>query len=469
MATPAPNIVQQNINSSLTTTSGLGISYNFVTSALAAQLHPYYRRWVTNTYGNQRLSSWIEMYGANGFRPNMSFRHEEKGRLQEPLIAASPASGAAGATVTVTLNPACLVNGTQTPCTAGMVVYFRDKTTARVDSIPAPNQLALMPYASSQSISIAIGDSFFFSAATVVGEGALMGNSGQTYPPVDFVSTMDFVRYDETFTEEDMVALNETVTFYDFVNSETGESIELGYQAQVKDAEIMFLNARELYITSGVTATNPNLTALGINGVTGVIPTIISTGTNKRYANLAGFQISDLQDMSLVAKRNNSPNEYMWWGGAQLNNQVEVAIKDWFPNGSVSYGAFGGDKDAALAFGYRSFEAFGTTWHFNDNPLFMNPSFHGAAGMPYPRAAIVCPASDTFNKSSQPVKYIEMVHLGNDDGGQLTYKLQIVDGTGILNTSQYPATNTSRCTFTWKDTVGAELTAAKHLFYVEGN
>jgi hypothetical protein len=465
----AQNIVQQDIASSLTHATNKGLTNSFVTAALATQLHPNYRQWVTNTYGNQRLTSWIEMYGANGFRTTMAFRHVEKGRLQEPLVANAAASGAAGATVTLTLAASCLVNGTINPCTTGMIVYFKDKTIARVDSIPAATQIALAPYKATQALSIAAGEQMFFSAATVVGEGAVMGNSGLTYPPVEFLSSMDFFRYDETFTEEEMVAINSSIELYPFVNSETGETITLQYQSQIKDAEIMFLNARELYLTSAVTATNTTITNAGIRGITGVIPTIISTGTNKQYANIAGFQISDLQDMSLVAKRNNSPNEYMWWGGSELNNQAEMAIKEFqgANTGNSTYGAFAGSSGDALKFGYRSFNAFGITWHFNDNPLFMNPSFHGAAGMPYPRAAIVCPATNTFNNASKPVKYIEMVHLGAE-GMNLTYNLQIVDGTGILNKSQYPATNTSRCTFTWKDTIGCEMTAAKHLFYVEG-
>lgn len=468
MAT-APNIVQQGIASSLTSATDKGLTYSFVTGALATQFHPFYKQFVTNTYGNQRLTSWVEMYGANGVRPNRNFRHVEKGRLQEPLIAnAAAGPGAAGAAVTITLNAACLVNGTLNPLAVGMIVYFNNKTVGQVTAVPAANQITVTPYGATQSISVGIGEQFFYSTALVVGEGAVMGNSGLTYPPVEFLSSMDIFRYDETFTEEEMVAINQSIELYPFVNSETGETIYLQYQSQIKDAEIMFLNSRELYLASATVASNAAITNTGVKGVTGIIPTIISSGTNKQYQNLVGFQISDLQDMSLVAKRNNSPMEYMWWGGAELNNQLQVSVKDWFPNGAVTYGAFGDSQSEAIKFGYTSISAFDMTWHIKSLPLFMNPSFHGAAGMPYPRSAIVCPATDTFNNASQPVKYIEIVHLGNPEGMNLTYQLQIVDGTGLLNKSQYPATNTSRCTFTWKDTVGAELTAAKHLFYVEG-
>lgn len=461
------NIVQQNIASSLVNANQPGVSYSFVTGAIAQQLHPYYRTWVTNTYGNQRITQWVGTYGAKGTRPNMSFRHAEKQRLQEPLVSAGATTGAAGTATVITLDPTCLVNGTQTPLTNNMVVYFKDKTTGYVTNIPAANQVEITPSVSTQVISVAAGENFFFGTGRVVGEGALQGNSGQTYPPVEFISTMDFIRYDEQFTEEEMVAINKSIEFYSFVDSETGAEITLAYQSQIRDAEVMFLNSQELYITSGVQVNQSGLVTSGINGVTGVIPTIISVGTNKKYSNIAGFQIADLNDMSLVIKRNNSPTEYMWWGGAELNNQFEIAIKDWFPNGAVTYGAFGGDMKAALAFGYRSISAFGVTWHINDNPLFMNPSFHGAPGMPYPKAAIVCPATNTFTMGGQAVKYIETVQLASE-AGRLAYDFFYVDGTGILEKGQSRATNASRCVFTWKNTVGAELTAAKHLFFVEG-
>jgi hypothetical protein len=451
------------------------VDAQYASTVWLTQLHPYYKREVIKMYGTDRLTQWIRMYGKMGTRPAVSYNHVEQGRLQGVLTTSGSFSGAAGAAVTVTLANSSLVDiGGSTfkcPVAIGFTVQFKDGTQAIVTDVAVGGNEAvieLTPNKTTQAISLASGEVFIYYPAVLVGEGSCATDSHIRVVPTLFNNTMQTVRVDYKVTDEALASFSNQVTFWDFYNPATNTSVPCWSSAALGEKEVNFQNAIEMLALTGQSINNVQDTAGNdLRGTTGLIPSIEAYGNIKSYAQVAGFQISDLDDMIITMEKNKAPNEYLVWTGIELNMDIQKAIKDWFPNGAVTYGSFSG-QDNAIELGFTSIGYQGRTFHFHNMEVFNNPVFLGAAGFNYIGGAIVMPANDTVDGGGGNVKYVELVTLENSNcNTSLGYDHFVVDGTGNFQTGFFRPTNCRNATFTWVTTQGVEVFGAKQLFMIK--
>jgi len=462
----AKNTVQNNLDI---------VKAQYASSVWLSQLHPYYMREVIKMYGTDRLTQWIRMYGKMGTRPSVSYSHVEQGRLQGTLTAKVAASGAAGAAVNVTLTNSSLVDiggGTyKSPVAEGFTVQFRDGSQAIVTETAVGGDesvITVKPNKTTQIINILQGEVFIYYPAVLVGEGSCATDSHLRVVPTIFNNTMQEVRVDYKVTDEALASFSSQVTFWDFYSPATNTTVPCWTSAVLGEKEVNFQNALEMLALTGQPINNVNDGAGNpLRGTTGLMPSIEAYGNIKSYAQVAGFQISDLDDMIITMEKNKAPNEYLVWAGIELNMDIQKAIKDWFPNGAVTYGSFNG-QDNAIELGFTSIGYQGRTFHSHNMEVFNNPVFLGADGFNYIGGAIVMPASDTVDGGGGNVKYVELTTLANQNCDTvLGYDHYVVDGTGQFQTGYFRPTSCRNATFTWFTTQGVEVFGAKQLFMIK--
>lgn len=460
------NALQNHIPSS-STGADLGVSASYFNSVEAANIHPYYKREIIQPFGTNRLTSWVDMNSTPSTRPAMTFNHEETGWMQEPIYSNAANTGNAnGASVTITLTAGSLVGG-KSPVSTGFTVLFKNDVFGEIIAIPADNQITVAPARANQAINLAANEGFIFYPASFVNEGSCLGDSMLRTLPTNFQFTMQIVRLDETITDEAYASFSDEVTFFDWAAGD-GNSYKCWTTATLIDREIQFNNARELVALTGLNFTNGTLTALGHRGTTGVIPNIKAYGNLMPYDKNAGFQINDLKDMYKQMEKNKAPKEYIFSTGVDLSIELFDAIKNYFPNGAISYGAFGGSSDNAIKMGFNSVNFNNRTFHFQGNEVFTHPSFLGAAGFNYLGAAIVMPASKMMNGGKE-VGYIETPRLKGNCSPVLGYQHWVMDGTGNIQTGYLRPTTCQRMTFSWKDIFGVETFGMRQMYFVQGS
>jgi len=441
------------------------------------QVHNFYKQMVYAAYGSDRLFAWLDLKTARSTRPATTFYHVENDRLTQP-ITVSATSGAVGAAanVTITNASAYLNSGTMANVQPGYKI-FDGTNYYTINSVNTTTPYAWIINVTADlatiGVSFAAGQTVLINTAQSVIEGSSAGLNSIRGQGVIFQNTMQEFRRDWTVTGQALASFDQDVVFWPYQNPLTLEMDQVWSHAEADRVYLEFMNAMEEYGITGQAVTNTSLQATNGLGTTGVIPGIKAWGNTANYSKAVGWTISDFQDMAILMEKNQSVKEWECWGGIEWILDAQNAIKDWFPNGSVSYGAFG-SQEAALEYGFQSFGAFQRTWHFHNMQIFNRPDFLGAALVngDYTGCAIVLPTGKTIGTSkygqpTQQVDYIERVTLfGN--GRDYGYDHWIVDGMGYFSGSPLLRPTTQRVTaMCWATTLGIELNAAKQLHYIQ--
>lgn len=454
------NQIQNNIASSLTG-ADLGLNATYLGTLWQNNLIPAWKKDVLNVFGTSRLTSWIDMNSTVSTRPATTFYHKEQGYMQDVLVASGAASGAAGAAVTITITAGSLA-GTKSPVAEGFTIIFKDGSVGQITDIASEATMEVTPALSTQAISVADGESFIYAPASNVLEGSCSGNSATQVLPTTFTATMQSVRLDETITDDAWVSFSSEINYFEW-GAADGKSYPCWTAAALINRETQFHNARELTALTGRSFSNTSLTGSGYLGTNGVIPVIQTNGNIQPYFAGAGVQIADFEDVCIQMEKQQSPREYISSGGVEFNRDAFKAIKDYFPNGAVSYGAFGGSQENAIEWGFTSVGMMGRTFHLQNNEIFNHPSFLGAAGFNFIGSSILMPATKTTN-AGQSVGYVELPRLSGNCNGTLGYQHYVVDGTGLMMKSNFLPTTCRRAVFTWFDKFGVEVFGGRQLF-----
>jgi hypothetical protein len=196
----------------------------------------------------------------------------------------------------------------------------------------------------------------------------------------------------------------------------TGKSGYLWYLKGEGDTYKRFNNYCETQMLLGQVATNTNLAGTigqgGINGTEGLLE-FMRSGNSQTYNQLAGFNLSDFDSMIRTLDTNRGSKENTMWCGIDLSLAIDDAVAAMFAGGGISYGAFNGAEEIAVAFGFKSFTRGGYTFHKKTYDAFNYLPMFGAAGYNYSGMGMVIPGDmrkDAKTGSSMPslrVRYKE--------------------------------------------------------------
>jgi len=182
------------------------------------------------------------------------------------------------------------------------------------------------------------------------------------------------------------------------VNDEaTGQSGYLWYLKGEGDTYRRFMDYSEMMMILGEqTTTNSYIKAGDANnaitsGVRGTNGLLSFMGNTHTYNQLAGFNLSDFDSMIRTLDKYKGSRENTVWAGLDLSLAIDDAVAAMFAGGGISYGAFNGAEEIAVAMGFKSFTRGGYTFHKKTYQPFTHLPMLGASGFDYAGMGMVIP------------------------------------------------------------------------------
>ena len=212
------------------------------------------------------------------------------------------------------------------------------------------------------------------------------------------------------------------VVWFQVQDPNTGKAGYLWYIKGEADTYKRFVNYCEMQMLTGVKATNASNinTALGVSDADfqtseGLLDFIENGGNVQNYNALAGFGLSDFDAMVRTLSKNRGSKENTLFCGTDLSLAIDDSIAAMFAGGGVSYGAFNGAEELAVAFGFKSFQRGGYTFHKKTYDPFSYYGMLGADGYKYNGMGFLVPGEggvDTKTRERVPALRVRYKEAG---------------------------------------------------------
>ncbi len=162
-----------------------------------------------------------------------------------------------------------------------------------------------------------------------------------------------------------------------------------------EDAYARMENYRELSLLLGQSISNTNIAnqfkTTPVVTTTGLIPTILANGVVQGYSPSLGFGVNELMALTTQLDTQKGSEENLMKVGLNLSMIIDTNLGDYFKNGAISYGFFGG-KEKAVDFQFKSMNMGNYTFHKGRINAFTDLQTLGAANAPYRYEGMVMPA-----------------------------------------------------------------------------
>lgn len=318
-------------------------------------------------YGNDQYMLAVEILGNSNIETvnttTNTFSHFEKGRpYGSGLVAATVASGIAGAAVSVVLkSPESYNNGatgTQSPFLLNQTVKVRSNGLKyKVTNITRNAGAFIVELTPLGNYTVRSG----------TGSSILQGEGLETYgnqlagEASDSQGTQQqkLYRYDNTATvlrasvkASDLSGMNKTQI--DFGNG----NHYLPYLAIQTMNQQMMLSIEDA-VMEGVPYANIADTV----GTIGILPEVSARGSEIDYVSNS-FIIGDFQNLTNVLDANGGPREYHFLQDLLQRQAINNTLFGIYRNGAIDYGSVGQSAEAAVSYGFKSFATDTFNFHF---------------------------------------------------------------------------------------------------------
>ena len=377
-------------------------------------------------YGSQGLTGFLDVLGAKAPVSNFQFSHYEEDWIHQSFIAddtaadvaltggvqilidtASHLSSATAAGATSFVRPGsvilfptgevglCVAKWTTNQSLANEVL---DGYAGTLQSGPTPgvnnHVIHVMNYDGGTAITVAES-----ATLTIIGmefaEGTGQPN-GITPKVLEYQNTCMILK--ESYQVTGSEATNKI--WFQVQDEATGQSGWLWYLKGEGDTYRRFMDYSEMMMILGEQTTAGSYIGAGdaansitITGSEGLIE-FMRTGNTQTYNQLAGFNLSDFDSMIRTLDTNRGSKENTIWAGIDLSLAIDDAVAAMFAGGGISYGAFNGAEEIAVAMGFKSFTRGGYTFHKKTYTPFTHLPMLGASGFDYAGMGMVIPGGN---------------------------------------------------------------------------
>jgi hypothetical protein len=347
------------------TNSGLFNDMNIIIPDLIPEL---YDRYGIEHYG--MLMEYMNSYGGafrsileQGTSSTKQFFHYEKGRaFGSGTVNANVTGATAGAAITITLGAGSYFN-------SGTESSFRTKEIGFVGSTGVKFQIGvitrttnaftvvLTPTNSAQSLAslgqastIVAGEDLLLVGNQAAGEASTQMDGQNSFIYKITGSTTE-IRDDYPIT--DIAKMNSTPINFGGGNY---SYYKLGQTE---------LNKRFMYYVEEACIEGINTSNLtnGSFGTLGVISQVQANGPQVDYT-IGAMAIGDLQAEARVWEFNGGPDEYHILQDTNQQDDVDTLLFGKYNNGAIRYASVGGNENAAVSYGFKSFLIKNKTMHF---------------------------------------------------------------------------------------------------------
>ena len=347
-------------------------------------------------YGDQSLTGLLDAMGAMVPAANKKVQHWEEDFIHQyaKTDAATSYPATNTASVTVQIDDAWNIEKTSI-FRKNDIVEFPTGDVGIITAVTDDNAGAdltvypLSTWLATSGTLIANGD------ILIITGNAHNENTGQ---PDSIVSKPLAYENDMQILKESYIVSGSEMTniiYFEVQNPETGESGYLWYIKGEADTYKRFVNYCEMQMLTGVRTTNSTLTGVsgfdGFQTSEGLLDFIENGGNVQNYNQLTGFNLSDFDAMVRTLSKNRGARENSIFCGTDLSLAIDDAVASMFAGGGVSYGAFSGMEELAVAFGFKSFMRGGYTFHKKTYDPFSYAGMLGADGFKYSGLGFLVP------------------------------------------------------------------------------
>ena len=333
-------------------------------------------------YGDQSLTGLLDAMGAMVPAAAKKVEHWEEDFIHQAIVMGAALDTTGGVTAAATLTYG-VAAANDDPLRKNDIVLFANGDAAIVTAAPSGGSATIVPltaWSAASATHVANGSTVIITG-NAHEEGAGQP-AGLTAAPIKYENDMQILKESYQVSGSEMT----NIVWFQVQDPNTGKSGWLWYIKGEADTYKRFVNYCEMQMLTGVKATNAaNIATAGQDFQTseGLLTFIENGGNVQNYNGLSGFGLTDFDAMVRTLSKNRGAKENSLYCGTDLSLAIDDSIAAMFAGGGISYGAFNGAEELAVAFGFKSFQRGGYTFHKKTYDPFSYYGMLGADGYKY--------------------------------------------------------------------------------------
>jgi hypothetical protein len=441
---PTSNILQPGSISQSTQNRQLMVDLQLLTPQ-------YYKQYV-NKYGNEDFTWWLAANaGMEEVKNQNFFWFENRGKMMPAVTNASTVTGAAGATVTLTLAAANHYNsGTQSPLRVGETVRIASSniegkilsvntTTANAHTFTVRPLQSTQAFASAGSSSLLANEVLLFAGFTEAGEA-----STQINPLIhlDQKYTNNITEIRDGWSNTDLAQMADT--YYEFpVSADMAANgvSAFTYKGMYKTLT-RFKNNVEAKLMRGDIQNNTGLS--NSVGTQGLVPKVAADGETVGYT-AGNLDIQKLHEITRILDANGAAKQCSWLADIFQRQDFSDGIFSAYPAGAFVYGQGEKSKEASVAYGFQEIYIDGYLFSVKKYSQFntevttgLNPNDDY-----FRNFGLICPMGETKDaKTANTLKNLTVMYQNPPAGGTVGNGIRVWSyGGGSPNPTDGTMTN----------------------------
>lgn len=365
---------------------------NYISSV--TNIHkPEYRDMFARKYGRESLTGLIRLTGRFESVGQTNYQHFEEDyihnnfRVENNIAAAGP-----GAAVTITIAAGYHLSGTTFPRVNDTIqlpnkqlAFIQAKSTA----VPTAHTLTVAPYDPLVTLSFVTAQDYIIIGNTWAEKTGQP--EGRTPLPIEYTNNTMIVK--ESYDISGSEATNRI--WFEVFDEYSGNSGWVWRWKGESDTYRRMIDYCESQMLVSEKITNTAVITTGERGTEGILPFIRSGGNVKNWTLAGGWTLTDFEDIIRRLNKVRGARENSVYMGIDLSLAFDNSIADFYQNGAISYGAFGGSKELAVAMGFSSFTKSGYTFHHAKWDALNHERVFGSNNFKYPGMGIMIPVEKT--------------------------------------------------------------------------
>lgn len=236
--------------------------------------------------------------------------------------------------------------------------------------------------------------------------------------------------------------------------------------AEIMEYTDMALNRRELMALLGKRAVNTTLTnasaAAGtpLIGGQGLIPELLDRANIFEYSSVTGPTYAYLRNIARVLQAQKGSTHNMFLVGHQLRSDLNKMNLNELQGGVINIGNFRGDEDKFVSLSFKRIEVDGYYLDLKTMPSFSDLQTLGAAGYGYTHEGMIIPERNVIDKDGKSTTAIRARYATNHKGEDMSLQSTYWDGF------KYSENGNGREEIRFKSMFGIELIGGNQCGYV---
>jgi hypothetical protein len=438
------------------------LNNEFMQLAHDGRLLPYHKDTIMVNYKNS-MATFFEHYMSTEDVTKMEVNHVEQNPACYKVKTGAAASGNDGEEVWVPLNTnSMFMGGTTSMPQVGFMAQLppmaKNTVIVDIDRTANAHRMKLRPADPSYAIDLSAGAEVVIVPINLAASGdCTVFDSVARQPGKVFRNTLQTVRRSLKVLGEELVTFKEDCTLYPVLDDK-GQSHDYLWHHSLSQTVDEFEMGKHQMLFTGEELTNTGFT--GKKGTTGFMWALRAAGGYHGYA--GDFDKVEWQAVTrkMIAERVFC-KQYAFWQGFALNQDTENILST-ESAGKLSWGAFGGDSDKWINYGWTGFKMDNVEFYLNTDRHFSDPCYLGADGFGYNQLGVMVPLEEITDTKGNTHKHVVVNYLASQG---MSRRFMQWD-TGILK----PETNSTNCDYhVWNflSTLGMEAWAMNAFYLVE--